>query len=179
MTQSCFPGSGWKSVCLLRGSNEWIPYFALPSCTVSALPIKPSLLRAWVFSPLLFQSLPHPLWGCEQAAVWGSALPCSICMLVLCLIQNSWKSIFPRRDYLILPFTSASLVLIPVRHRYWQKCLNKCFLGCGLFTTRPAPLFILHLLPKHGNRGLNFQQRISVVASLCTIFCKQVYSQWE
>ena len=61
----------WLNTCLLMGSNEWIPCFALLACMAFALAIKLSLSQPTSFLTytLLILSL-IPLWGSQSVAVW-------------------------------------------------------------------------------------------------------------
>ena len=63
---------GRLNTCLLMGSGEWIPCFALLACTAFALPIKLSLSQSMSF--LTFFTLPIlspiPPRASERAAVW-------------------------------------------------------------------------------------------------------------
>lgn len=119
------------------------------------------------FCPLKFvlQMRPTFLKVTEKLPVNGKQITNSL----FCIVCNLWKSIFSCRDQLLFPFMSSSQVLIPlnlfISCRYWQKCLNKCFSDCGLFTTKSAPR-TLPSFSKAWEQGLNLQQRISMVSTI-------------
>lgn len=58
MTKACSPGKG-LNICLLMGSTELIPLFALPACAAFAFPIKLSLFQPMrFFTFLIFFPIP-------------------------------------------------------------------------------------------------------------------------
>ena len=63
----------WLNTCLLMGSSEWIPWFALLARAAFAILINLSLLQLTSFLTFTLPVLsPVPLWGSEQVAVWCS-----------------------------------------------------------------------------------------------------------